>query len=202
MFDASSIMYAGTQASDDDKRLFVQFTMEPRLDKVATALAADGLNKYKNVEFVTIRIPGDKTVSIHRPVTPSDKVRFPLQYAAFRNLSTGEQIVGTPLALWPGCKPAQAKELEYFNIKTVEQLVAMPDSAGGSSMMGIQALRNAARAFLERAKQDAPIVKMQEELSQRDKTIEGLKAQLEDQGKRLDTIIANLTKEKPDIKGR
>lgn len=192
MFDNNGIMYAGTQATDDDKRLFVQFSVESRLDKKATAESNDGLNKYRNVEFITIRIPGDKTVSIHRPVVPSDKVRFALQYAAFKNSTTGEQIVGTPLALWPGCSPSQAQELQYFNVRTVEQLAAMPDGAGAANMMGVQALKQAARSFLQHARENAPIVKMQAELAQRDNVIAAQAAQLKDQGDKLDAILARL----------
>lgn len=190
MFNESGIMYAGTQATDDDKRLFVQFTMESRLDKRASQEA--GVNKYRDVEFVTIRIPGDKTVSIHRPVSPSDKQRFPLQYAAFKNSVTGEQIVGTPLSLWPGIKPSQVKELEYFNIRTVEQLAAMPDSGGGSGMMGIQAIKQSAKQFIEARKSEAPILKMQEELATRDSQIAALHDTIQKQGETLDKLLANL----------
>lgn len=182
-------MYPGTQASEDDKRLFVTFSIEARLDKRATQ--ADGMNRYKNVEFVTIRIPGDKTVSIHRPVVPSDKARFPLQYAAFKN-STGEAVVGTPLTMLLGITPARAKELEYFNIRTVEQLAAMPDGVGGSQMMGIQSLRQAAKAYVEAQKDQAPLLKVQSELVERDNQIAALQDQIQRQGATLDKLLSKL----------
>ncbi len=185
----NEFLYAGTQPTDDDKKLFVTFSFEPRLDRKATEEA--GSNKYRDVEFVTIRIPGDKTLSIHRPVTPSDKQRFPLQYAAFKN-KAGEQIVGTPLNLWPGCKPSQVRELEYFNVRTVEQLAAMPDGAQGASMMGVQALRNAARAYVSLAKDRAPLLQVQKELAERDATIAAQAAAIEAQGKKLDAILASM----------
>lgn len=188
--DPSGIMYAGEQAHDDDKRLFVTFSLESRLDKRATSEANDGMNKYRDVEFITIHIPGDKTVSIHRPVVQSDKMRFPLQYAAFRNSTTGDQIVGTPLTLWPGCKPSQLKELEYFNVRTVEQLAAMPDGAGGSNMMGIQALKAAAKTFIAARKEEAPIIKMQAELKQRDDQIAALADQVAQQTALVNRLLA------------
>jgi hypothetical protein len=201
--DEAGILYAGTQSHDDDKRLFVHFSVEPRLDRKATAEASDGMNHYKNVEFVTIKIPGDKTMSVHRPVVASDKQRFPLQYAAFRNSNTGEQIIGFPLTAWPGCKPNQAKELEYFNVRTVEQLAAMPDSAGGSGMMGIQALKQAAKAFIAARKEEAPLLKVQQELAARDNTIAALTDQLAKQGAILDRILAReeaLSEKEPQSK--
>jgi hypothetical protein len=196
-FDASGIMYAGEQSHKDDNRLFVTFSLESRLDKRATAEAGDGMNKYRDVEFVTIRIPGDKTVSIHRPVAPSDKQRFPLQYAAFKNSVTGDQVIGTPLALWPGCKPSQAQELAYFNVRTVEQLAAMPDGVGGASMMGVQALRLAARQFVAARKSEAPILKMQEELKVRDNQIATLTEQVTQQSELVNKLIANLGSAQP-----
>ena len=193
MFDSSEIMYAGTQASEDDKRLFVVFSLVGRIDNAAST--AEGRNIYRDVEFVTIRVPGDKTMSVHRPVRPSDKQRFPLQYAAFKN-KQGEIVIGTPLTLWPGIRPAQIKELEYFNIRTVEQLAAMADGVGGAQMMGITALRHAARTFVSAAKEQAPLLAVQKELEARDNTITALQAQMQEQGAVLAKLLANLGSQK------
>jgi hypothetical protein len=181
------IMYPDSNSLDDDKRLFVVFSMEARLDKRATA--DEGIQKYRNVEFITIRIPGDKTLAVHRPVLPADRVRFPLQYAAFKNAS-GDQIVGTPLGLWPGCSPAQAKELEYFNIRTVEQLASMPDGSTGATMMGIQALRQSAKNFVEFARHQAPLVKVQRELESRDNEIAALRSQIQNLTELTEKVLA------------
>lgn len=187
MFEESGILYAGTQPHEDDKRLMVQFSLEARLNQEASA--AEGRNVYKDVEFVTIRVPGDKTVTVHRPVRHSDKLRFPIQYAAFRN-ARGEEVVGTPLSLWPGCKPSQVSELAYFNVKTVEQLAAMADGVGGAQMMGIQALRQAARQYVQAAKDQAPLLAVQKELKGRDDTIAALQDQIAKQGEVLARILA------------
>ncbi len=202
--DEAGIMYSGTQSTEDDKRLLARFSIEPRLDRKATTEAADGINRYRNVEFITIHVPGDKTLSVHRPVQPSDKQRFPLQYAAFKNSVTGEQLIGLPLSAWPVCKPSQAKELEFFNVRTVEQLAAMPDGVKAAQMMGIQALRNAARAFVEQRKQEAPLVKVQAELAQRDQQIASLTATVEEQTRRFDALMARLAdgEEKSSKKGK
>lgn len=192
--DTAGIMYAGTQATDDDKRLLVRFSLESRVDRKATAEAGDGVIRYKNVEFVTIHIPGDKTLNVHRPVMPSDKQRFPLQYAAFKNSGVGNDgIIGTPLSIWPGCTPAQASELAYFNVRTVEQLAAMPDGVRASQMMGVNALRNAARAFVENNKQQAPLLKVQAELKERDQQIAALTETVKEQGEQVKALIARLT---------
>lgn len=179
---------AGTQPNVGDNRLMVLFTLEPRLDKTATVDA--GRNVYKDIEFVTIKIPGDKTLAIHRPVVHSDKMRFPLQYGAFKN-ARGEQIVGTPLHLWPGVSPARAKELEQFNIRTVEQLASMPDSGSGN-MMGIMALKQAAKQYVSYAKEQAPLLAVQRELKERDALLASQAETIKEQGEKLDRILANL----------
>ena len=199
MFDESQIMYAGTQAHKDDARLFVEFSFQARLDSKLSDEA--GHNVYKDVEFVTIRIPGDKTTSVHRPVRPSDKQRFPFQYQQFKT-KAGEVVVGTPLTLWPFINPARVKELEYFNVRTVEQLAAMPDGNAGQ-MMGIQALKQQAKDYVAHSKEQAPLIAVQKELAGRDATIETLKAQLASQGAQLDQILANMAKaEAPSKKGK
>lgn len=178
-------LMAGTPATEDDKRLFVVFSYEPRVDHAASE--KEGRNVYRDVEFVTIRIPGDKTLSVHRPVMASDKQRFPQQYAAFRSKSH-EDVVGTPLNLWPGIRPAQVKELEYFNVHTVEQLASMPDSGSGQ-MMGVQALKRAARDYIENAKSQAPLLKVQQELETRDAQIAALQQALAEQGALISKLV-------------
>lgn len=179
---------SGTQPHEDDKRLFVTFSYEPRLDQEATAAA--GYNKYKDIPYVTIRIPGDKTLAVHRPIMPSDKHRFPQQYAAFASNTPNELAAGTPLTLWPSLTPSQVKELEYFNIKTVEQLAAMPDSGGGQ-LMGVQAMKRAAKAYIEAAKSQAPLLAVQKELETRDNEIAALKAAQEEQSRLISRLIGD-----------
>lgn len=176
-------MVAGTQPTDDDKRLMVTFSLEPRINHEKTE--TEGRLVYRDIEYVTIRIPGDKTLSVHRPVNASDRHRFPLQYQAFKNRNN-ELVVGTPLSTWPGIQPSQAKELDYFNVRTVEQLAAMGDSGAGQ-MMGIQKLKAAAKQFLEASKDAAGTLKLQKELESRDNKI----AALEDT---LSKLVANLEK--------
>jgi len=184
--------WGGTQPHEADARLMAVFSFEPRLDKAKSL--EEGRNIYRDVEYVTIRIPGDKTFSIHRPVNASDKHRFPMQYAAFRS-NSGEQVQGTPLTVWPQVTPSQRKELEYFNVRTVEQLAAMADTGAGQ-MMGVQKLKQAAKLYIEAARSNAPLVKVQEELKSRDNEIEALKDQLAKQGQDLAKLLANLSKGK------
>lgn len=157
-----------------DRRLVVRFSLQPRIDSKATAEA--GREIYKDVEFVTILIPGDKTLTINRPIMPSDKSRFPLQYQSFKN-KAGEALTGTPLSAWPLVTESQRRELDYFNIRTVDQLAEVNDNFA-SSMMGVQALKQQAQKYLTAAAAAQPIVAMQAELATRDNQIAALQDQV------------------------
>lgn len=169
-------------AHDDDKKLVVRFSFQPRIDSKRSL--EEGRDCYRDVEFVTIRIPGDKTLVVNRPVMPSDKQRFPLQYAAFI-AKKDEQLVGTPLALWPHVTESQRMELDYFNVRTVEQLAGMADG-NSNGVLGIQALKRSAQNWLDAQKEAAPAAKLAAELAQRDDTIAALKDQLEKLSAKVD----------------
>jgi hypothetical protein len=160
--------------SQADRRLVVRFSLQPRIDSRRTE--EEGREVYREVEFITILIPGDKTLTINRPVMASDKQRFPLQYQAFKN-KQGEALIGTPLSAWPLVNEAQRRELEYFNIRTVDQLAEVADNFAGS-MMGVHALKGQAQRYLAAAKEAAPTVKLQQELVERDNKIAAMQDQL------------------------
>jgi hypothetical protein len=162
-----------------DRGLVVRFSMGTRLDSAKTAEA--GREIYREVEYVTILIPGDRLVSpVHRPVQASDKSRFPAQYAAFKNAQSQntQAITGTPLSAWPVISPSQRKELEYLNIVTVEQLAAVSDGSA-QNLAGLHGLKQLAQKFIEASKSAAPLVALQKELETRDNAIAALTARLD-----------------------
>lgn len=171
-----------------DRRLNVRFTMEPRIDHIKTA--ETGETHYRSLEFVTILIPGDKTLSVHRPVMPSDKVRFQQRYEIFKK-NQSNPIIGTPLAGWPFIAPGQVKDLEYMNTRTVEELAGMSDVAV-QNMSGLLSLRQKAQKFLEAQKDNSGLVKLTAELEQRDNTI----AAMQDQINQLAEAVKIATKAK------
>lgn len=164
-----------------DDKLLVNFHMRPHLDKAASK--AEGRPIYKEREYVTIIIPGDKGTTVNRPVWDMDKRRFPMQYQAFKN-NQSQDLVGTPLEQVPWITRSQMEELKYFNIRTLEQLVAMPDHQT-QKFMGIRTLQQQARDHIERAKQDAPAAALQAALRERD-------AKLEEQAGALKELMAKV----------
>lgn len=185
------VNYQNFEQDPADRRLNVRFSVQAKLDRIKTD--AEGREIYKDVEYVRILIPGDKTLSVFRPVMPSDKVRFSEQYRAFK-AQKGERLVGTALAGWPMITEAQRKELEYFNVFTVEQLAGMADTYA-AGMMGIQQLKQAATKFLQTIETNAPTIKLQKELEKRDNEMEVLKAQLQEQSEMLKALMKSKGKE-------
>ncbi|HLK26453.1 MAG TPA: hypothetical protein VKT30_17485 [Caulobacteraceae bacterium] len=109
---------------------------------------------YEDREFVEILIPGDRRSMAVEAVSDGHKARWPKEYAAFR---AGQEppLEGTPLADWPNSSLTRARveELAYFNIRTVEHLAQVNDAQLANLGMGARPLREAARKFLDVARQ-------------------------------------------------
>jgi hypothetical protein len=158
-----------------DERLFVQFFRKPQLQPGLSE--QEGRAIYKEIDYIRIMVPGDKLSVIERPVDSIDERRFADRYAKWK-AGAGNVIEGTPLASLPKMTPAKVEEYKFFNIHTVEQLAEAADSVG-QKFFGFQEDKRSAKAFMELAKGNAPIEKMNEELKERDAKIEELQAQIE-----------------------
>lgn len=172
--------------------LHARFYMHPVQNKAESLKA--GRPIFEEVEYIVIRIPGDKTTEIKRPLrfgdTPGhDNHKFAREYEAFK-AGNEQSLLGTPLAEWGAITRSQVKEMEHFHIRTVEQLSEMPDSAL-QNFRGITTLREKARNYISAAKGEAPLLKMQEDLKERDEKLEAMQAQLNE-------VIAELGAKKAD----
>lgn len=166
-----------------DERLAVEFYMGVAQNDTKSTEA--GRPIYDDVEF--IKIFNSKDNIIDRPVRDTDKQRWPRRYAAWKSGNQEAGVSGTRLEHWPVLTRAQAEELKYFKIFTVEQLAEWPDSTGGQ-IMGFQKYKNLARQTIQLAKGEAPLVKMQEELAARDATISSQTNMIEKLSKRLEKL--------------
>lgn len=160
-----------------DEGLLVRFYVKPVQDQRASN--EQGKPVFKDVEIIEIRVPGQKSFVAH-PVNTNDIKRFPRHWEAYKS-RTGdtEYLEGTPLKEWPLVTRSQAEELSFANVKTVEQLAAMPDS-NASSFMGMNMLRAKAKEWLENAAEFKKAAELKAQLSKRDEEIETLKAQMAD----------------------
>lgn len=160
---------------EGDSKLFVQFYRKPVLHPGLSA--HEGRAIYKETDYVKIMVPGDKLSIIDRPVDAIDERRFADKYAKWK-AGAGNAMEGTPLSSLPKMTPAKVEEYKYFGLHTVEQLAEANDNVG-QKFFGFQEDKRAAKAFIELAKGNAPIEKMNEELKARDTKIEELQAQIE-----------------------
>lgn len=158
-----------------DTKLFVQFFRKPVLQPGLSE--QEGRAIYKEVDYIKIMVPGDKLSVIERPVDSIDARRFADRYQKWK-AGQGNAIEGTPISSLPKMTPSKVEEYKFFGLHTVEQLADANDNLG-QKFFGFQEDKRAAKAFLEIAKGNAPIEKMNEELKARDSKIEELQAQIE-----------------------
>ena len=168
-YDVNDFTPQGQQAGDE--KLLVKFFVKPREDKAATLKA--GRPMFSDVEYIDIRIPGNRTGGACRPASHADKQRFPRHYAAFKQRIEAP-LEGTPLAEWPMVTRSQVEEFSFHNIKTVEHLAELSDTHA-SNFMGINALKKKAKTWLESAGKTADAAA----IAERDEKIATLEAKID-----------------------
>jgi hypothetical protein len=159
----------------DAAKLFVRFSIEAKRNERKSV--EEGRPVFDDVEYIEILTPGDKGNSIHRPIREHDKQRFGAQYEAWKKGLT-EPVSGTPLSEWPGVTRSQVEMLAFHNCRTVEHLAGLSLS-NAQSIGPVQSLVQRARDYLEKAKGDAPLLKVRAELAERDNRIEALEKQIQ-----------------------
>ena len=116
--------------------------------------AQEGRPIFDDFDFVRIMTPGDTRTTVVRKVTDQDKQRFQRAWDMYQR-GLDQVLEGTPLDKWPGVTTSQVKELQYVNIRTVEQLVSVSDSGIQKLGPGYMQLRTRAKQFLEAAADEA-----------------------------------------------
>ena len=158
-----------------DNKLYIEFSRKPRLHPGKSR--EEGRAIYEEVDYLRIHVPGDKSSVVERPVNVLDIQRFGDRYNKWK-AGQSEAVVGTPLSALPGMTPAKVEEYKYFKLLTVEQLADANDGLG-QKFMSFNQDKQRAKAFMEVARNNAPIEKMNEELEKRDAEIENLKTMVE-----------------------
>lgn len=169
---------------NDTKGLVVGFHFQPVLDEEASK--KEGRPIYADLEYITILTVGDKDNIVDRPVWDIDKQRFRDQYKDWSEKRVNT-VKGTPLSAWPLMSKSQVKELEFFNVSTVEQLADLNDS-NAQKFPGILNLRQKAKDFLIAAKDAGHLASMRSEMEAKDATISELTKSLEEMKTRLSAL--------------
>ena len=176
-----------------DEFLLVKFFTHPKLNKAKSAEA--GRPIYEEMPYIQIMTPGNKDSIIQRPATAMDKNRFAEHFRKFQARESQDAVDGTLLEEWPGITRGQCEELKFFNVRTVEQLVGLAD-ANSQNIMGIQALKQRATAYLEEADGNAA----KQALADQRALNEQLVARLDEMQSRLDEADSELPEPKPKAK--
>jgi hypothetical protein len=153
----------------------VEFYRKPILQPGKSREA--GRAVYEEVDYIRIHVPGDKSCVVERPISQQDVFRFQERYNKWK-AGQEEAVTGTPLSALPGMNPSKVEEYKFFKLVTVEQLAEANDNLG-AKFMSFQQDKQRAKAFMEVAKNNAPIEKMNEELQKRDAEIENLRTMVE-----------------------
>lgn len=159
-----------------DAKLFVVFFNHPRKDEAKTL--EEGRPMFKDEIYVRIMVPGDKDSVIVRPARDMDKQRFAKQLLAFEQ-GEGEVHEGTPLKAWPMITRSQCEELKFFGVYTVEQLADLAD-VHVQKFMGVGKLKQDAQAFIQAAKDSAPLVQLNAAIDAKDNEIAALNQAVEE----------------------
>ncbi len=174
----------------NDGGLIVEFCLEPVLQGAESEKA--GRPIYKDVPFIWIRFPGDRTREVRRKVDMvgkdgaiPDPDRFPRQWAAFQRKHAQVQE-GTPIEQWGPISKSHALTLKGVNVHTVENLAAVPDSSLHALGHGGRELRDKAIAWLKTSADSAESMRiaadnqrLRDNLAAKDEQIADLAARLE-----------------------
>jgi hypothetical protein len=133
-----------TNQNEADKNLMVKFFYKNVQNKMESQ--KQGRPIFKEKTYIEIRIAGQRDAQACRPVTHSDKQRFPKHFEAFTQRME-PPTEGVPLAEWAQISRSQAEELSFLHIKTVEQLATVKDG-NMQNFMGGYALREKAQKWL------------------------------------------------------
>ena len=164
------------QQAEADKRLLVHFYKDALQNNFKTK--QEGRPIFDEFDFIKIMAPGSRDTIVARVVDGCGYTRrFPKQWAQYQ-AGQEQSVSGTPLKQVPWLTIGQIAEFNAVGCKTVEQLVGMPDNLS-QKFMGHHQIKQRAQAFLEAAKEAAPLLRMQEELDKRDSQIAELRAMVE-----------------------
>lgn len=174
--------YKPTGRTDD--RPIVEFYADAKEDRHASLKA--GYPQFRDVEMVKIRFPADRNRTLVRPalsewkkvqgkvVTYAD--RFPEQYQAFK-AGQAPVVHGMPLKELPFLTEANRRMLRALEVYTVEQLASLEGQPLKNLGMNGREMKEAAAAFLAKAKGSAVDVQMAAEIAALKRQIETMQAQ-------------------------
>jgi hypothetical protein len=161
-----------------------RFYTEPVQDELASA--REGRPIFNEFEFVEIFMPGNPWhMPVHR-VNDDHRARWPREYELFRQ-GLEQTADGTPIEEWPILNRSQVMELRALQIRTIEEVSSLSDTACQRAM-GLTQLRNKARAYLD----DAAAMALTEQLGKENESLRADMASLKRQNEELSELVNRL----------
>jgi hypothetical protein len=130
---------------EEDKYLAVKFSKKAVHNKFKSE--QEGRQVFEDVDWINIRIPGDKTTEVSRKVKEEDKERFEFQWNNYLNREEDKKN-GIPLDMLPSITPAQVANLQALRVETIEQLANLHEK-GIKNLFEGRDLVKKAKLFLE-----------------------------------------------------
>lgn len=150
------------QVPDTVPPVAVAFGVHYQHDEAASAKAGHPI--YRDVVFIKIAVPGDKSSLYFQPATDIHKVRFPRAWDAFQKRTQGQQgRTGMPIEEWPPITRGMALTLKCIHIHTVEDLAVVHDGQIDKIGGDARGLRAKAQAFLAQAATNAETLRLASE---------------------------------------
>lgn len=141
-------------------------------------------------DMVRILVPGDRNTEHVSIVKEEHRKRWPQQYAAWK-ANQEAPLNGIPIAELPGIGAAQAEELRYGKVLTIEDLAGLPDELLSKvAPMNGKKLREKAQRHLDAIAGAAPMEKLAAENERQAATIEEMRAQMAEMQKTLAAMQA------------
>jgi len=104
---------------------------------------------------------------------------------------------GSSLKNWNALSPAQCENLINVGLRTIEDVAQAPDEAMRRYGLGIQDLKNKAKAWLQAAKDHGPLAEEVTQLKSQNKQLQGTIDSLQDQIKRMEIALEAKDAEEP-----
>jgi FtsZ-binding cell division protein ZapB len=150
----------GQQFKDDDK-LLVRFFMRTIEHKFNSQ--REGRPMFVEIPYIEILTPGSRDTLVTE-ATEHYQNRFRRQWENFKAREEAP-MEGTPLAEVPWMSRSQVAELGALNIKTIEQLINIPDSLS-QRIMGFSQLRERMQRFLAASQGESVTGKLDMEIAE------------------------------------
>jgi hypothetical protein len=131
----------------------VLYVFEREAVEDRSASIKEGKLVLRDRDICNVYKPGDQATVVRWVIEDLAPEKLELIRERYEAWSKGQEepVRGTSLRMWPPISKAQAENYWNLNIRTVEDLSAVPDNLLPNLGMGAQVLRQKARTWLESA---------------------------------------------------